>query len=1019
MKRKKLFIKAVLVCLTAAVLILLGTGSAGANTITADQMISSVTSWEGKTGYEGWCLLWVQDAWRKTGVSDGLYYGQKPASAWRYWERLVSEGRAHESKGNPTGIPVGADVFFTSDSGNGHVGIYLGDGVFMNPVATVRKTRFWGDAKSGNYYGQRYLGWAWHDKVEVISNGTLDINFNVNGQDTLNLDGIGTVEVYIDGAKWQYSGSDVYTDFCRSDIPIGKTYEVRVSLSGDWWCSGTSEGTMVGTVAANTAVRLNITDRMSERLIPDGVYLITAAGSSDKSTYFYLGADGYPAQSGVNVSLHGPLSESSVSFEQTWRVNYEHGFYTISQYAADGCLAVNGGSNVSGANVQISGGGTSGSQWAIMCSGGSGYGVAARNSGMFLDIRNGLTDTDGTNVQQWSGNGSNAQKWLFIPYRPVQEVPEGRYILLYGADPSFELDVAGDTGEIENNTNVQVWSDACPSRYNSFDLIMLDNGYYTLTHAASGMCLDLTNGSSAFGANVAVHEANGSVAQQWAILTDEDGFSLISRCSGYALEPKDDAPADGTNVQVSPRQSSERQRWILVPAEYTVSYELCGGEGTLPAQTKYYKEDLTLAAQTPSKPGYTFLGWGTGEGDTVPSYLPGETYTSDQALTLYAVWESDQHTVSFDANGGENAPDALTAEGAEAVIPSGEPTRAHHQFLGWAMDRDAKKADYQPGETCEISSDVTFYAVWRQKAEKIITLPASLTRIESGAFVRTDADAFAVPRSCTDIEEGAFENAAILGYAGSEAETYANNAGLTFVPLDDLWLPEDEVPLGLTVAAEKWTYTLTTSETMTSTEPELEGWSRIGSEWQETGQGTWEYADFPAGFDTGHALYSRYHNAGLSSEETDTAKREAGSPEHDTYLYWHWTFVDSVPDSNRNVLVERESKTGVNVGGSVYRDFICFDAFETELSLNPEGMGRNGLVSFDGMYSTYHHPEYNLAEYASWWWYRADVYRQQYTDYEKCYIYARNLEEMKESETQVVPGDGITDVRRWVKIQLP
>ena len=81
MKRKKLFIKAVLVCLTAAVLILLGTGSAGANTITADQMISSVTSWEGKTGYEGWCLLWVQDAWRKTGVSDGLYYGANDYSS--------------------------------------------------------------------------------------------------------------------------------------------------------------------------------------------------------------------------------------------------------------------------------------------------------------------------------------------------------------------------------------------------------------------------------------------------------------------------------------------------------------------------------------------------------------------------------------------------------------------------------------------------------------------------------------------------------------------------------------------------------------------------------------------------------------------------------------------------------------------------------------------------------------------------------------------------------------------------
>lgn len=83
---------------------------------------------------------------------------------------------------------------------------------------------------------------------------------------------------------------------------------------------------------------------------------------------------------------------------------------------------------------------------------------------------------------------------------------------------------------------------------------------------------------------------------------------------------------------------------ITVPARtsYTVTYNANSGIGQPANQTKWYDEDLTLAAAKPTKEGYTFKGWATSEAGAkagTVSYAAGATYTGNAALTLYAVWE--------------------------------------------------------------------------------------------------------------------------------------------------------------------------------------------------------------------------------------------------------------------------------------------------------------------------------------------------------------------------------------------
>lgn len=433
-------------------------------------------------------------------------------------------------------------------------------------------------------------------------------------------------------------------------------------------------------------------------------------------------------------------------------------------------------------------------------------------------------------------------------------------------------------------------------------------------------------------------------------------------------------------------------------------------------QEKAVGQSITLLDFIPTREGYTFLGWSTVSSASEPEYQPGDTYSIDADLDLHAVWFANEYTITYDANGGTGAPETVTIEGGATTLSTATPTRAHHRFLGWAARADATQARYQPGGTYN-GGTVTLYAVWERVFDNLFVLPHVLTSIEDEAFLDTGADAVFIPATVTKIGSNAFGDVAVYGYAGSYAETWAGANGKLFIPVTDGWVLADQLPQGAQVTDEKWTYRKSTTETTTSTEPSLAGWTQGDFTWQQSGSGVYEYVNFPGGFDTGHTLYNSYGKAPLTNTTSGNTKREPGASAHKSYIYWHWTFTDYVEDSNRNVSIEDAQKYGVQTG-SVYRDYVFFDAFETPVSLSTEGMTTGGPRSYDGLWSTYHHPEYNLPEYASWWWYRAEVMQQPYTDYQKLFTYTRTVITDETSSTPVTEGDGISNVIHWVKYEM-
>ena len=147
-------------------------------------------------------------------------------------------------------------------------------------------------------------------------------------------------------------------------------------------------------------------------------------------------------------------------------------------------------------------------------------------------------------------------------------------------------------------------------------------------------------------------------------------------------------------------------------ASYTVKYNANGGSGAPGKQTKWYGTTLKLSSTKPTRTGYTFQGWSTANDSSV-EYASGANYTSNSAVTLYAVWKANTYTVSYDANGGSGAPGNQTKTyGVSLTLSSVIPTRTNYNFLGWGTSAGATTIAYAPGAAYTGNTALTLYAIW-------------------------------------------------------------------------------------------------------------------------------------------------------------------------------------------------------------------------------------------------------------------------------------------------------------------
>ena len=81
---------------------------------------------------------------------------------------------------------------------------------------------------------------------------------------------------------------------------------------------------------------------------------------------------------------------------------------------------------------------------------------------------------------------------------------------------------------------------------------------------------------------------------------------------------------------------------VWKPNTWAVKYNANGGSGAPADQTKTYGQTLKLSTTKPVRTDYNFMGWATSKANAdkgTVTYAAGANYTSNAAITLYAVWE--------------------------------------------------------------------------------------------------------------------------------------------------------------------------------------------------------------------------------------------------------------------------------------------------------------------------------------------------------------------------------------------
>ncbi len=119
------------------------------------------------------------------------------------------------------------------------------------------------------------------------------------------------------------------------------------------------------------------------------------------------------------------------------------------------------------------------------------------------------------------------------------------------------------------------------------------------------------------------------------------------------------------------------------------------------------------------KDGCTFKGWydqNKNQCSTDQNFVPqAGTDNLYQSGSYVAVFEAQQYTLRFDANGGEGTMGDLTyTHGQDQSLTKCGFTRSGYGFLGWATAADGNVA-YHDQQSLSITQDTTLYAVWKQQ----------------------------------------------------------------------------------------------------------------------------------------------------------------------------------------------------------------------------------------------------------------------------------------------------------------
>ena len=152
---------------------------------------------------------------------------------------------------------------------------------------------------------------------------------------------------------------------------------------------------------------------------------------------------------------------------------------------------------------------------------------------------------------------------------------------------------------------------------------------------------------------------------------------------------------------------------------YQINYDANGGEGVPDAQIKTHGTDLTLSSIIPTKKDYKFEGWSKTNNSRTPEYQANGIYTTDEAVTLYAIWSKELTATFYSYNGtaqintkviGKIYNDEKSVEITSPTIKNITKDNTTYIPRGWSKQETPNaQIEIANGANVTISEDISYY----------------------------------------------------------------------------------------------------------------------------------------------------------------------------------------------------------------------------------------------------------------------------------------------------------------------
>lgn len=444
-------------------------------------------------------------------------------------------------------------------------------------------------------------------------------------------------QVYISKSNgiWAHVEWNGYVGFCSmqyltkiAEKPAPSGYNISISPNSFY-------DNEISTVTI-TPYDSNITNYKLHFITPDGRYTSPDLGSKNYFNFVCRGVYGtwkvYAEITNDNGTFCGSENDGCISFninEVKLGVPVDLGtnFYAKIGCAATSTVLTHDPTWSDYTNVYMDNGTLSDNQFFkfVRQSDGS-YVISSKKDNIYcLDVNNNGF-ISGTNVGMYPANGSNAQKWN------IYSTGDGYYYFRPFDYNSAMLDVEGASSE--SGANVQLYT-------------------YNATNAQKFEIIKVTDTTRPTGT---IHSTNNVASSQTVTLSLSDDKGLIGYYWGTS--------SNYLNNPYVLNISSKVTETVSSPGTYYLTVKDTSGNLSTTTSVDFYKTTLnsnggsvnptsiitksgnSFTLPTPSRNGYTYLGW-----NTTSSATNGvKALTPNSNSTYYAIWSSDATTLSVNSS---------------------------------------------------------------------------------------------------------------------------------------------------------------------------------------------------------------------------------------------------------------------------------------------------------------------------------------------------------------------------------